>query len=1313
MNLLNGGLDERIEAELPPAERRWLKWLRRVGGMLIGVYFVVAFGLLAVRFWILPSIADYKVEIAAAVSRALGERVEIAGIKAGWRGFRPRLELDGVKVFDRRGDEALALPYVNVTVSWRSLAVGELRFKSLVLDWPDLVIRRDPQGRMFVAGLELKPEERPDGSAADWLLRQDEIVIRDATLEWSDELRGAVPIRLERVEFVLQNKGRHHRFALRAQPPADYASMIDIRGDLLGRTVEQLREWNGELYAAFDYIDLAAWQKWVDYPIEVNSGRGALRLWLGFGEGVLTQLTADVALGDLSARFAKDLPLLEMQTVRGEFGARKRVAFELIDLDGKPDISYEAFARQLALVTKGGVDLAPADFTARWKPAQEQSPEHGEVIATSIEIAPIAQLVEYMPLPTVVRHALVAMQPEGRLSDLRFDWTGDIETPASYRARGRFAGFGMRPYRAAPGFNQLAGTFDFTEQGGTATIGGEHVAIDYPGEFIERTIAFDKIGGRATWHFPNGALELRVSDVALWNADLAATADGVYRGGEKGVRGVDISARIARADGKSVYKYIPGLPAPAADWLKRGILSGAVSEGRLRLRGDLADFPYDDPTKGEFKITAHVTGGTLDYAPGWPGFTNVTADLLFDGRKLRITSPRANAFGTQLSNVVVSIPDLYGSHTDLVIDGHAGGPLADFLKFIAQSPVRGFLDGRTDGWSGDGAAKLALHVDLPLYDLAQLKVIGSFQFANNSITMGPGEPVLARVNGRVEFTEAGARARGLMAQALGGAITVQLSPREGGIGAVVQGTVDSVQLARTLELPIAQFLHGPITFRYAITRAPRTSQLAFESSLSGVAIDLPPPFAKPAAESWPLKVERTQLSADKAAGTSRDMLSVSLGTILTARALTTRSAGGRPTVERASVGIGGVSAQFPDQPGVVVAADLNTLELDRLIAPFRDSLSKDSGGVPALSAVNLHAGVLTIGGRLIHDVTVRARVNALQLWNATVTARELAGEISWEPEGKGAVAARLKYLVHPDTVADAERADDPLRQLPALAIVADSYVFNGRELGAMDLRAVNEPKGWRLEKLELAAPDGNLSVSGLWQTRVAPERTELDVKIDVKDLGHYLARFGQAETIARGTATLEGSVAWEGPIFRIDYASLSGALTVKAEKGQFVKLKPGVGKLLGVLSLQSLPRRITLDFRDVFSEGFAFDAITGTAKIAQGVATTKNLAMSGPAASVAIHGEADLAHETQDLNVRIVPLVGDAFAVATGVALLNPIAGVGALLAQRLLKDPLGQMLAYEYQVTGSWEEPKVIKVRAPPRVEEPATPAGGAQEVK
>ena len=505
MSLLHDAADEAIEAQLPPAERRWLRWLRRTGWALVALYFVLATGMLALRFWVLPAVADYKPEIEAAISRALGQRVEVGGITAEWFGFHPRLELSGVKIFDARGTEGLALQYVGVTVAWWSILAGELRFDSVVLERPELVIRRDAQGTLFVAGIEMKPDEPSDGvGLTDWPLKQSEIVVRDATVEWQDDYRRAVPLKLESVDFLLQNDGRHHRFALRAQPPRELGSALELRGDLVGRNLAEVETWNGKLYAAFDQVDLAVWQAWVDYPFEVRSGRGALRLWLGFADRTLTELTASVGLDDVAGRFARDLPLLDMRSVRGQFGMKKVVGFELIDLDGQPDVVYEAFARQLALVARDGVAFAPGDFSAKWWPAQGKQPARGELIARAIELGPLAHVGEYVPLPGDARKALVAIAPKGRLTDVAFGWRGDIEQPETYSARGRFADLGMKPYERVPGFDRLGGTFDVTDKGGTVVLQAAGATVESASLFPETTIALDTFAARVSWSFPAG-----------------------------------------------------------------------------------------------------------------------------------------------------------------------------------------------------------------------------------------------------------------------------------------------------------------------------------------------------------------------------------------------------------------------------------------------------------------------------------------------------------------------------------------------------------------------------------------------------------------------------------------------------------------------------------------------------------------------------------------------------------------------------------------------------------------------------------------
>jgi len=1301
--VVHDALDASLDEQLPPRERRWLAWLRRAGWALVGLYFLVALSMLALRFWLLPGVAEHKDAIVQAVARALGEKVTVERVEAEWYGLHPRLELGGVKVYDRSGAVALELPYVGATVAWRTVLARELRFKSLVLDRPDLDVRRDPQGRLFIAGLELRPSDAPEGGVADWLLAQGEIIVRDARVEWRDERRGAPPLALERLSFVLENDGRHHRFALRAEPPRAFASALDVRGDLVGRTVEELAEWDGRVYAALDHVDLAVWRAWVDYPFAVHSGRGALRLWLAVSDRRLTELAADLALEDVNARLAPGLPALDLAAVYGQFGVRQRGdQLGVFSFVRDPVIAYDAFARQLGFVARDGQGFAPANFTASWTPAQGRLPESGEFAAAAIDLAPLALLSGRVPLPEKLRVALAAMAPEGRFADVRFRWTGAIAQPDAFSARGRFSDLGMQPYAAAPGFARLSGQFEVTEERGSATLNTARSALRFAGVPVEDAIPLDVLRARVQWSLQGGALEVRVEDLAASGPEFAATGNAVYRRAGDGAQSVDIALGATRMDGRAVRRYIPGIRADTDAWLKRAIVAAPLTDVQFRLRGDLDDFPFDDPARGEFRASGRVTAGTLEYAPGWPPLAGVTADIVLAGRKLTITSPRASTYGLAVERAVAVIPDLIGPSV-LHVDGRTEGPLADYLRFIGASPVRGFIEGATDGWSGEGGAQLALRLELPLAALEKAQVAGTFRFAGNGLTMGPGEAPLAAVNGTVEFTESAVTARDVTARTLGGSVAVEVATRDGATVASARGTVDAAELARHARLPFAAALRGPLEFRFSESGRIGARTTLFESSLAGVAIDLPAPLGKAADESRPLRIERRPLPAEDGAPARRESVALSVGNLVSAEGIL-RVADGRTTIERAGVGLGDVGVQTPDRPGVFVAGNLKTLDLDRLLPFLTDVASQGSGAGAALTALSLRAGTLTVIGRQFHDVSVKAQFSSAQTWQATVDAREMAGEVAWRPEGHGLVTARLKHLAHPDAAHDALPGAGTATRLPALDVVAERYLVQGRDLGRLELDAVNEHSGWRLGKLALTAPEGAISAQGLWRPGASGEADETDLHVTVRadDAGKYLARFGQPDTLARGSADIDARVRWRGPISGLDFPTLNGTVNFRAERGQFVKLQPGVGRLLGVLSLQSLPRRISLDFNDIFSEGFAFDTIQGTATIVRGVARTEDLTMVGPAATIAITGQADLARETQELAVRVVPAVGDSVAAAAAVALLNPIVGIGALLAQRLLKDPIGQLLAYQYRVTGPWDDPKVERVAAPKSAPEP-----------
>jgi uncharacterized protein YhdP len=461
--------------------------------------------------------------------------------------------------------------------------------------------------------------------------------------------------------------------------------------------------------------------------------------------------------------------------------------------------------------------------------------------------------------------------------------------------------------------------------------------------------------------------------------------------------------------------------------------------------------------------------------------------------------------------------------------------------------------------------------------------------------------------------------------------------------------------------------------------------LLIESQLAGVAIDLPAPFSKRPSEVLPFRFERV-VGVEGQDGRRSELLKIALGRNINAQ-ISGQRQGDQFVLDRGVVSFN-EPAVLPERQGITVTGSIPYADLDRWRSLLAGTDAEKSAG-PMF--VTLKIAMLDFAGKRIHDVALSARPLRGD-WEADVAAKELAGHITWHPEGQGKVTARLKHFIVPESAPGTEAAEALSREMPALDVVTDSFTLRDMALGRLELVAVNqEGQDWRIEKLVLANEDGTLTAKGVWHSWQDRPSVNVDVNLELNDVGRYLDRIGFPGTMRRGTATLKGKLGWSGSPSSVDYPTLSGNLSLTAAKGQFLKAEPGAAKLLGILSLQSWA---TFDFRDLFAKGFAFDNISSTATIANGVLTTQDFHMKGSSAQVSMSGTLDLARETQTLRVRVVPALGDAAAWIPAI-MINPVWGPVALLLQRILKDPLGQILAFEYNVRGSWAEPQLERVRA------------------
>lgn len=1329
-------------------------------------YFLFAFVFLFLRYAILPNIEYYKGDIERQASRALGNNVTITRIYASWRGLRPNLFLGDVILRDAHGRQVLGLPSVSATLSWWSVATLSPRFDSLEIIRPDLDVRRRADGKLSVAGIVLDGKGG-DGGGADWLLKQREIVIREGRVRWTDERRGSAELTLDQLDLLLLNKWNDHRLALRATPPASLSGPIDVRADFshprFVQRVSDVGQWSGELYADVRNTDLAGWKNYLDYPFPVSRGRGSVRAWLSLERAKLASFTADLGLVDVSASLGRDLPPLQLKRVQGRLSASE--TFPSGSNNGQPAFGANGHAITLtdfSLLTMDGLALAPTTISEAYAPAAAGQPEKFHVSARQLDLETLAKLAGQLPLRSSQRSLLADFAPRGVLSDFSASWSGKYPAISAYAIRGRVSGLGMRaqPARLAqprtatsegsaampaiPGFQNLSGVVNASDKGGSVALDARRLAVQLPAWFAEPDMAFDLFSMKASWSFaPRDQLLLQLDSLHLEQGTLKAAVSGRHQmplvaepGKPAGL--VDLHGTLTGFDLKQLGRYLPLRTPPSLKaWLSTAIEDGTVHDTAIRLRGDLAQFPFrGEQPSGEFRVAGRIENGRLNYTPAhfaadgaaplWPRAEQINGTFVFDRAGMEINAASARTLGVPLANVKAVIADLASPERTLEIDGAAAGPLQEFLRYLEASPVAGWIGHFTEHTRATGNARLGLKLQLPLTHMRDAKVQGSMQLLNNDVVLFPELPALQAAIGKLDFTEQGLTLNGVGASFLGGPLALTGSAqRDSGTLIRMSGSVAADGIRKTYGsaamLPVVGRISGSARYSGAITVKDGQPHITLDSTLAGLGLDFPAPLNKAAADALPLHFTLAGGAAPDAQS-QRDEIKITLGSAMAARYLRQRQRQGlvHGAWKVLSGGIG-VNAPAPEpEDGLTVNVHMKTLNVDQWLAigsrigsakpePLAAGAAPAAGVslaqyvVPAVTAAR--ASELIIGERKLDNVVVGASHQG-QTWQASIDSRQVSGHVTWDEgpagQGLGKVTARLASLIIPESSA-AEVKDllegpkTAASTIPALDIVAERFELFNKQLGRLELVASNTQavggREWRINRLLLANPDGTLKSTGKWSSRNGINSTGLNFVLDIDDAGRLLDRFGFPETLRRGKGRMSGDIAWNGLPYSLDIPSLSGKIDLNLAAGQFLKKDPGAAKLLGVLSLQMLPRILKLDFHDVFSEGLAFDGISANAAIARGVLRTENLKMFGVAATVLMSGTADIANETTNLHVVVIP----EFNLGTGPLVyalaVNPVVGLGGFLAQLFLREPMMRALTYEMQITGPWKAPVVTKL--------------------
>ena len=1236
---------------------------------------VILLGLLAAGLRLaLPLLASQRATVEDWAGRLLHVPVAIEHLGTRWPGLLPHLELRGLRVAPTTDGEAIACKRVEFTLAiLDSLRAGEPVLKTVSLEGLRLGLQRSADGRLSVKGI---PSTSPVFLA--WLLRQKQVEAWNSRIAFEDLAPGGVTETLDNIDLLLRDEhgtlavrgrangnsllGENARFELRHTPSAGGAEAttelrLGLAGTPLGRLAGALRQTPGTALN-FEHADGRLWLRWH---------------------------------GAAPARIAADLKLALP-------AATRTPGFTLLHVRGVASRVPEGWAANLATLAPG--------------PSLESGANHP--VAALLADNRLYLEAEALPLDLLVlwpragsEAALPALR--GELRQFRAGLRRDA-TPAKLYAAGELAHGGMAEHGPVPALDGLAGRFALNAGGGKVRMAPGTIGLEHSQRLVGR-LALQVEHGAFDWSQGAGGWQVQVSGFSGVVQGLPLLVQGTLaRDAETGLR-LDIEAELGPGELTPLQTLLPVglLPPHGEQWFREAFDGGRLEGLALALHGRAADFPYD-AGNGQFALDFAVSDTTLRYSAHWPVAHGVSGHGSIRGRDFEAVLTAARFADSPADDIHLRLPDLLSHEPRLAAKGRVRTTLADVRTTLAGSPLHDTLGRQLQSFDIDGEFDLLLDLDIGLRHDARRNASGSLVFADNRLASPRETLALDAVSGKVDFTGHQWRGEALSArfegmpvalaaeggQAAGLLATLQLDGTAQGsdLGRVMERHVPGVHRWLQAEGKLGAF-EGATRWHATLTlpapaadgSADAGRALKIDSSLEGLAVDLPWPFGKPAAARLPFHLETQFLPTQP----HLTRLQIGDGVQLLVQQTAATEGGG---LQGLDVALGKGEPGREPAAGIVLHGRASELPLGAWNALFAH------GGNPVQAlplAFDLQVDTLLVLGQRFAGVRLRGARSAGR-WQASLDGERAAGSLALDTT---ATQPRLRMdfsrLWLAPLGSDGPPPQVDPRALPTLSLRCASFRYGEIDFGETALESSRVAAGQQLDRVQFRSPAFELTGEGSWLVEGGAQASELSLQLKGPALGEVLGTFGYAAAaIEDGRTRLDIEASWPGMPSEFKLASLTGTLGLHVEEGRLLSVEPGSGRLFGLLSLQELPRRLSLDFADLFAKGFAFDRIEGWFKLEQGNAYTNSLYMEGPSAKVEVSGRTGLLAQDYDQRAYVTPALSASLPIAG--ALFGPAGvGVGAALylGQQVFKEVPAQVdrfLRREYTITGSWREPQVEK---------------------
>ena len=1242
-----------------PRIRHYFRNARRAVWYTIATVIITLAVMVSVLRIFLPDVTGYRQNIEELASTFLEHSVRIDSMDARLVGFTPTIVFKNVRMLDKFNErELVQFDEGRLGIAlFSSLTQGRVVPSDFTIEGIELAITRRKDGRFLVQGLELaqletpfdESQHRPTGELADWLFKRTQLSIQKSKVIWQDLKREGKAVRFDDVSLVLRNRNARHQLNGKLSLPEERGRKFEVALDVTGNVLDPLN-MQGTIYMGGTGIHLDKWGVKPQYlDVILHKGIADFQLWGEWRDGDLKSLSGDVTAYNVDLALpVMDKPF-KIKLLGGLFHVNRSADGWKLNVD---QFHY-----------MNGADVWPETrFSIEQKYNNETQAASLEVSTDYFRLEDIAALVlETNVLDKQQRNFLKTTSMSGDIRKLHFKQLQKTESSSEHELRATFEHVTTKPWESAPGMNGIKGEIWTDNTRGQLILDSKFSTLTFP-RLFRWPLSMHALKGKINWAKRRGGWQVWADEVIASNNDIHTSTQAQLDFPESGKSPyMDLQVNFEKGNAEFLERYYPKgvMGKEVMQWLDEGIVSGDIKRGGVVFNGRLRDFPFKK-NQGQFVAELEAENVTIDYMKDWPRMTEVDMLANFTGLSMGISINKAKLFDSTITNAAASIEQF--AEPQLKLSGDVSGSLKDVAYFVVDSPIQPDAREMVKNITFKGAATTRFNANIPLSKKVRkttsLGFSGEVSFNNAEIYLINDKFDITDLSGKLLFNEKEQKARGIKAKVLGSDATFEIFTRQMVkhkiINVVGHGSVAVKRMFERFDLPGAKYVAGNTQWQSLLTLGGNNNKqrnppvLRVSSNLQGATLNFPHPVSKPASEARAFALQAQFDEKDSTRLTLEYNKQFSW-------LMQLDPSGEYLQLKRSTLQFSPQPAVLPQKQQMRVTGQLNNFSLGAWLTALR---SEKKSKRPSFISI-----------------PVKLDLDLLEL----------------------------------NKFDDSDQKDKPAKDIrpvdyPVVDGVIRRFVYDKLDLGLAKFDVVRGRRGLLLKKVTLAGPQLKLTGSGRWLYRRKRHLSELDYFIESDNLERLLTTLGISAVITEGQLKSRGNLKWRRPPHEFDVDLVKGNMHLRINDGSIRDVKPGAGRLLGLLSLSALPRRLMLDFRDTFKEGFSFDYIEGDINLDDGNAYTENLHIASPVADVDIEGRTGIVAQDFDQQVTVVPQVGDTLPVAGGL-LFGAQVGAVILFFEKLFGSEIEKASAREYTITGSWDKPVIERVDADEETVETAEP--------